>query len=277
MRLLQGESTEKMLESFAAYLENPHRHGTSQLHLASLVVADADTSAYPVGTIRAIPTSVWLDSTNSHIIYPISLIHTFLPLLLREGKAEHESRSTAPIESSVVLITQSNTSSIELPAHACESLSSAALASFARTLQAELPRCCQAVHVRVGAFDYEGVRRNGKIPDPSLIRSHGADRRGLTWPNSQFGRHTRELHLAVFDAMTGRSSGTVFVGPGARTYALMGALAPRNLIFWMMGYRGSRNIVESKWTGIRRRSHSNESSSGSDTGRSLEWEKVASG
>ena len=51
------------------------------------------------------------------------------------------------------------------------------------------------------------------------------------------GSNLRELHNAVFDVMEGRGGGTVCVGRGARTYALVGTWVPRGLVNWMMGLR----------------------------------------
>jgi NAD(P)-dependent dehydrogenase (short-subunit alcohol dehydrogenase family) len=264
-----------MLDNFSAYLANPQRHGTSQLHLASLVIAEADALAHPIGAVKTIPASLWLDSINSHVIYPISLIHTFLPLLTSANRTIENSQDTETVDSTVVIITQSNTSSLELPGHACESLSTAALSSYTRTLQAELPSSCRAVHIRLGAIDFEGARRDSKIPSPSLIRS---SRRvaGQSLPSMHLARQTRELHLAAFDAIAGQSRDTVFVGPGARTYAVMGALAPRNLILWMVGERSGKGVLHKSWASLRRSSRSDGSSSESEIGRSLEWENVSS-
>jgi hypothetical protein len=51
------------------------------------------------------------------------------------------------------------------------------------------------------------------------------------------GNLLRELHNAVFDAMASRSRGVIRVGVGSRTYAVVGAWAPRGLVAWMMGVR----------------------------------------
>ena len=258
-----------MLDAFSSYLENPQRHGTTELHLASLVVSDADASSYPTGAIKVMSSSLWLDSINSHVLYPISLIHTFLPLLApekprRSGLSERDS--------SVVLITQSNTPSIDLPLHATESLSCAALTSYIQTLQAELPLHCHAVHIRLGAFPYDG-----KQPLARTIRS-GRFVNVHSSPASVSARRKRELHLAAFDAITGRSQGTVFVGPGARTYALLGALAPRSLVLWMTGVRGENGLLDGRRLGDwwpRSQSEDGSSSESDSIGRSIEWERVS--
>jgi Fungal family of unknown function (DUF1776) len=73
------------------------------------------------------------------------------------------------------------------------------------------------------------------------------------------GSPLRELHNAVFDAMASGKGGVVRVGIGSRTYALVGALAPRGLVAWMMGIRR----VE-KTTSMHTRSGSENGSDGGE-------------
>jgi hypothetical protein len=89
------------------------------------------------------------------------------------------------------------------------------------------------------------------------------------------GTSPRELHFAVFDALApspkswlgGRSKKqtTVYVGRGARTYAVIGGLLPGGIVGWMLGLRTGYAVPV---TEVYDDSHSNNNS---ETG----WEKLA--
>lgn len=56
------------------------------------------------------------------------------------------------------------------------------------------------------------------------------------------GSPLRELHNAVFDAMTRRKGGAVNVGMGSSVYEFVGTWVPKGLIGWMMGMRRLKKV-----------------------------------
>jgi hypothetical protein len=83
------------------------------------------------------------------------------------------------------------------------------------------------------------------------------------------GSPLRELHNAVFDAMTTRKGGTVRVGMGSSAYEFVGAWVPKGLVGWMMGMRRVRRA-----SGITSGSESGSDVGKEDLGMSRESEYV---
>jgi hypothetical protein len=232
-----------MLNKLCNFIENPQRHGTQRLHFASLVVLQSSSSTLYTGPTAQISTSTWSDSLNTRILYPVSIIQTFLPLLISESTSALVSSRTT-----LVVVTPSNVSSINTPHHAPESVTTAALTSYISTLRAELPSSLSLTHIRLGSI----LDTSDPTNRLQLALSRARYFRGSSPPSSSSSSPSRNaaakcslhgnssniraLNHSVFDAIEGRTSGTVFVGRGAYTYAMIGALAPSSFIGWMMGF-----------------------------------------
>lgn len=262
------------------FLAHPHRSNTPRLHLASLILLDSYPSTHLIGSISSITTPQWFDTLNSHLLYPIVLTKAFLPLLFAQAPPPIN-----PTPASIVLLSSSTIPSLHAPDHAPESLTTTGITSFFTTLRTELPASISMTHIRLGSL----YPRNASFPasETSLIRaarlsrytpassSSSSPSRSLDGKAGPIHKSTalRELHNQVFDAAVGRSTGTVYVGRGARIYAIIGAVAPRSLVQWMVksnGMRGEAWNVSSK-----RERNESDGGNGNHTGSgSVEWEKV---
>ena len=301
-----------MLSKLSTLLTNPRRHGTRQLHLASLILLD-DPRAHATGAIASLPAATWSDALNTHVLYPIALVHAFMPLLLTSAQSPpalppplgNQEPPPPPFPpTTLVLCTSGIAPAIHPPLHAPESLAAAALGSFLTTLRAEAPAALRITHLRIGAQPAPSLL-SPATPSKALTRltpstsdsssaSDTSPARGTTSgrraaPGKLDRRQQvalRRLHEGVFDAVAGRSAGTAFVGRGARTYAFVGAWAPRGLVRWMLGAGGGDGrfgAAQGAAQGVRltevpegggRDAEERSSESEGDRGGSVEWEKV---
>ena len=248
LTILKEDSTAGMIEKLSDLLHHPHRHGTDRLHLASLVLIESLPSTMEISSISDISSSSWSDALNSRILYPISLTQAFLPLLLSESVAEDIQQPTT-----LVVVTPSNISSINAPHHAKESVTMAALTSYISTLRAELPRSIEVTHIRLGSITTQSAPSSRL--DVALARVKRFAPTASSSPKStspsrnspkldEFSTLTsglHKLHHGVFDAVVGRTHGTVFLGRGALLYAMIGAFIPSTFVGRMMGFH--RNFV----------------------------------
>jgi hypothetical protein len=283
-----------MLHTFSSFLANPNRHGTTSLHLASLILLPPYPSPHAISPTHHISAQSWSNTLNAHLLYPISLTGTFLPLL------RQQQRSHPGVATSIVLLTPSTTPSLLLAQHAPESTTTAALSAYFGTLRTELAAeaadvLISTAHLRLGGVDFEsalggatGIAQattslgNDPVRETAMMRkerSRSASPQASLVPGIDRGT-MRAVHNGVFDAVVGRARGTVFVGRGARTYAIVGMLAPRGLVGWLMARRGDG--VGNRKGGQRRLSEvSMASGSGSEEERGLhgsaEWERVEQG
>lgn len=208
------------------------------VHLASLIVLPSDDS-HPELPISALDASMWSNSIYLNLQRPIDLIHAFLPLLQTQLSLPTRTNKPTPTPpTTVVVLTPGISSSLPLPEHATESVTTAGLAAFLRTLRTEIPPSLQVSHIQLGAIDLGESKQQIVLHSRSRSTSPITPQQGLLakadWTSA------RTLHHAVFDAITGRTSGTTFVGRGARTYAFVGKYIPARLARWMVGAgRGS--------------------------------------
>jgi hypothetical protein len=94
----------------------------------------------------------------------------------------------------------------------------------------------------------------------------------------------RELHNAVFDAVVGRTPGTVWVGRGAWTYDMAGQYIPAGIIGWLwerkqnrgegrqLGAAGFKSTAVKRGFGLGLASDAGSGESGTEG--SVEWEAV---
>lgn len=275
-----------MIRKFTEHLKNPQRHGTASLHLASLILLPSWPSTHGTGSLQCLTPQAWSEELNTHILYPISITHAFLPLLL--AHVHHTSATT-----SLILATPSTIPSIHPLGHAPECLANAALISWLTSLHVELPSNLQPTHIRLGDFDlmaiehsepgvqdvalarisrFQGAREAASSPNndrPALAgtKSSKADKR------SRRAKEASELHNKFFDAVVGRSTGTIYIGRGARTYSLVGKWAPTGLVGWMMGEQDAGTVGRILGSSIRRGSESSDDG-GVGSWSSAQWERV---
>jgi hypothetical protein len=161
----------------------------------------------------------------------------------------------------VILLTPTIISSLSPPFHAPESLIISGLTAFTESLRSELaPLDIPVTHLKLGAFDFSTVHPRNQLQAQTL-QAQRAEM--LCWPEGArqiYGRNflsvaergpsiggpkgspLRELHNAVFDAMTRRKGGAVNVGMGSSVYEFVGTWVPKGLIGWMMGMRRLKKV-----------------------------------
>lgn len=161
----------------------------------------------------------------------------------------------------MILLTPSIISSLSPPFHAPESVIISGLTAFTESLRGELaPLDIPVMHLKLGAFDFSSVHPRNQLQAQTL-QAQRAEM--LCWPEGTrqiYGRNflsvaerrpsiggpkgspLRELHNAVFDAMTKRKGGSVRVGMGSSIYEFIGTWVPKGLVGWMMGMRRVRKV-----------------------------------
>jgi hypothetical protein len=255
----QPTSTAETLSRFSSRLGNPARYSSTHHHtlrLVSIIILPTYPSTHPTGSVTSLTPSAWSEVLNTHLLYPLSLLHAFLPLLLQP--------STAPQPPTLLFLTSTLPSALHSPYQAPESLTTTALTSYLRTLGAEIPRSNLTITtMKLGGFDYHNsfqsptqiatfstTRYGNQSPDG---KDHGNNGHSKTPPRStsvdtlksyvslstgfRKGSPLRELHNSVFDAVVGRRRGTIFVGKGSRMYDFVGRWMPASLVGWMLGRR----------------------------------------
>jgi len=231
---LDLSSVDSIASSLTKFTNDLSRVTRSQpVHIASLIVLPNEDS-HPRLPISALDSSMWSNSIYLNLQRPIDLIHAFVPLLQTQLSIPTRTNPPTPTPpTTIVVLTPGIASSLPLPDHATEAVANAGLASFLRTLRCEIPPSLQVSHIQMGAIDLGDSKRQVVLHDRSRSTSPAAP------PGARSDRAdwtpARTLHHAVFDALTGRTGGTTFVGRGARTYAFVGKYMPSNLARWMVG------------------------------------------
>jgi NAD(P)-dependent dehydrogenase (short-subunit alcohol dehydrogenase family) len=248
----------------ARYLQTPQHafEGARPHHLIFTALILIPSFNYPIGPVATISPEHISDLLNTRLLHPILVTQSFLPLLssLPYPHAHHHfSPHPPPPRPKVILLTPTIISSLSPPFHAPESLIISGLTAFTESLSGELaPLGIPVAHLKLGAFDFSTVHPRNQLRAQTL-QAQRAEM--LCWPEGTrqiYGRNflsvaergpiiggpkgssLRELHNAVFDAMTKRKSGTIRVGMGSSTYEFVGAWVPKGLVGWMMGMRRIR-------------------------------------
>jgi len=224
-------------------LRNPHAgHG---LEFAGLILIPDTT--YPAGPVETIAPELWADAFNAKVLNTVLMAQAFLPTV-----CDHKSR--------VLMLTPNVISSLRPPFHAVESTVAGALEGFAASLGAELSTLgVQLCHLKLGTFDRgshgagQHIERTGR----GEVSSWSAHARGAYANNyhasdselkdmavltrrskGSRGSSLRELHNAVFDALTQRSLQRVWrVGRGSLLHEVVGSWVPPGIVGWMMGMK----------------------------------------
>lgn len=197
---------------------------------------------FPTGPIETVSPERWSDALNAKVLNTIAVTQALLPTI-----CEFKSR--------VVMLTPSIIASLKPPFHSVETTIVCALEGFLASLRAELGTLgIDVVQFHLGTFDLTNVGPKHQLQTkatgspaawPTTTRAlyasnfvnqtRAAQSRGLL---NHTGSPLRELHNAVFDALTQRRPRKVWrVGRGSVTYDAVGSFVPAGLIGWMMGLR----------------------------------------
>lgn len=238
--------TQQAMERFNTMLTRPHVafQGASPHNLNLRGVVLVPDLIYPSGPIETIHPELWSDALNAKVLNTIAVTQALLPTICQ-------------FKSRVLMLTPSIVASLRPPFHGVETTVVSALEGFLATLRGELGTLgIDVLQFHLGTFDYSNVGPKHHLqtktaPSPlawpaatrELYGSNFAnhtrigERRGLLGQNTH-GTSLRELHNAVFDALTQKRPRTVWrVGRGSVTYGLVGSWVPDSLVGWMMGLR----------------------------------------
>lgn len=238
--------TQEAMKRFQDMLLKPHAAfpGASphNLHFRGLVLVP--DLVYPSGPIETIGPELYSDALNAKVLNTIAVTQAFLPTV-----SEFKAR--------VLMCTPSIVSSLQPPFHSVETAVVSALEGFTSSLRGELGTLgIDVCQFKLGTFDcsHVGTKQHlqttagpNTVAWPATTRrlyasnfvsqSRVAQTRGLVTANNS-GSSLRELHNAVFDALTQRRPRHVWrVGRGSVTYDLVGSWVPAGLVGWMMGVK----------------------------------------
>ncbi|KAF2799133.1 DUF1776-domain-containing protein [Melanomma pulvis-pyrius CBS 109.77] len=237
---------QEAMERFNDVLLRPHVAfaGASPHNLNFRGILLVPDLIYPSGPIETISPELWSDALNAKVLNTIAITQAFLPTIC-EFKAR------------VLVLTPSIVASLRPPFHSVETAVVSALEGFTASLRAELGTLgIDVCQFNLGTFDCTGV--GGKQiqslagPRTSLWpattkelyaanyvnQSRVGHSRGLFNQPGSTGSSLRELHNAVFDALTQKRPRTVWrVGRGSSTYDFVGNWVPAGLVGWMLGIR----------------------------------------
>ncbi|MCJ1310933.1 hypothetical protein MMC25_004601 [Agyrium rufum] len=266
--ITNSHATESTLWSFTNTLQNSTlKQG---LRFASIIMLPPYPSPYPVSPLTNITPSTWSLAFNTHLLYPFSIAQAFLPLLMRSSTDYHRrrpitnpSRFRSTLEkylpvffptnkafpTSIIALTPSLKPALSSPNHAVENITHAAISSWLSTLRSELSTSkassVRVTQIQMGTFNPESIttsnnrtalvasRRSGSSPSSSPA-SRG---RNLLSQRRSEGSPLRDLHIGLFDAITGENGGareTLYLGRHSFLYAMMGSILSRGLVGWML-------------------------------------------
>lgn len=210
--LSEPNAAQEQLARFQAMLDKEHvAFEEAEPHKLRLrgVICVPDSANVPTGPIDSISSEEWSDALNAKVLNTIATTQLFLPLLKKHaGK--------------LLLLTPSITSSLLLPGHSIENTMNGALNAFVATLSAEM----KDAGVLVSRF------KLGNLDIPAVSARQRRD--GLATSRLK-ATPLRKLHDSVFDALSAkRPARTWYVGRGSFAYDVVGAIAPRSAISWLM-------------------------------------------
>ncbi|CAO2656856.1 Nn.00g056590.m01.CDS01 [Neocucurbitaria sp. VM-36] len=236
--------TQEAIERFNNLLTRPHVafSGASPHNLNLRGIILVPDLIYPTGPIETVSPELWSDALNAKVLNTIAVTQALLPTI-------------CGFQSRVLMLTPSIIASLRPPFHSVETTIVSALEGFLSSLRAELGTLgIEVVQFHLGTFDLTNVGPKHHLQTkatgsphawPTTTRALYADNfvnqtrvahdRGLL---NHTGSSLRELHNAVFDALTQKRPRKVWrVGRGSVTYDLVGNWAPSGLVGWMMGLR----------------------------------------
>jgi NAD(P)-dependent dehydrogenase (short-subunit alcohol dehydrogenase family) len=241
--------TQQALSRFQNLLTSPHHAFPGakphELSFAGLILAP--DLIYPSGPIETLSPELWHDSLNSKVVSTISTAQVFLPVIC-EFKAR------------VLVLTPNVVASLKPAFHGMESAVVGALDGFTTTLRRELKTLgiyvCQ---IKLGNFDFSHLGGRTHMQPMSVSRTFTwapsarmlyaqnfinqgriAEGKGLFGDTGSIAKASspRELHYAVFDALTQNRPSSVWrVGRGSLAYDIVGNWVPGGLVGWVLGLR----------------------------------------
>ncbi|KAF2186793.1 DUF1776-domain-containing protein [Zopfia rhizophila CBS 207.26] len=244
--IVDSLGTQDAMERFNNLLLRPHIafSGASphNLHFGGLILVP--DLIYPSGPIETVSPELWSDALNAKVLNTIATTQAFLPTIC-EFKAR------------VLILTPSIVSSLRPPFHSVETAVVGALEGFTASLRGELGtlgiNVCQ---FKLGTFDCSNVGgkhlQSMEAPKTNfwptsaralysanyINQSRVARSRGLFNQTGSTGSSLRELHSAVYDALTQKHPRRVWrVGRGSVTYDVVGNWVPAGLVGWILGIR----------------------------------------
>lgn len=210
--LVDPYTVQNQLSRFQAVLAKEHlAFDGAEPHRLNLVgvILVPDTKSHPC-RVEGISSEEWSDALNAKVLNTIATTQLLLPTVI-----EHKAK--------LLLLTPSTVPALRPPMHAIESTVYGALQGFTSSLSAELRQCgVRFSHLKIGDIDVPSLtakqRREG-VPAPKFRPTP-----------------LRHLQDAVFDTLVARKpQTTMYIGRGARTYAIIGSMAPPPFVAWMMG------------------------------------------
>jgi NAD(P)-dependent dehydrogenase (short-subunit alcohol dehydrogenase family) len=238
--------TQEAIERFNETLGRPQVAfaGATPHHLALKGVVLVPDLIFPTGPVETVSPEFWSDALNAKVLNTIAVTQALLPTVC-ESKAR------------VLMLTPSIIASLQPPFHSVETTIVKALEGFLASLRAELGTLgIDVLQFKLGTFDYSHVGPKHQLQTRAAGSPHawpattralyarnfetqtraGPSRGFLNTDNS--GSSLRELHNAVFDALTQNRPRSVWrVGRGSVSYDLVGNWVPKGLVGWMMGLR----------------------------------------
>lgn len=239
--------TQEAMERFTNLLLRPHIafSGASphNLHFRGIVVVP--DLIYPSGPIETILPELWSDALNAKVLNTVAVVQAFLPTVC-EFKAR------------VLMLTPNICASLRPPFHSVETTIVSALEGFTASLRGELGTLgIDVCQFKLGTFDYGHVGGKQHLQSlegpktdlwPATTRAlyaanyvnsaRVARSRGLVGQAGSKGSPLRELHNAVFDALSQRRPRRVWrVGRGSIAYDVVGSWVPAGVVGWMLGVR----------------------------------------
>ncbi|QDS67859.1 hypothetical protein FKW77_007667 [Venturia effusa] len=242
--------TQQALSRFQNLLVSPHHAFPGarphEISFAGLILAP--DLVYPSGPIETLSPELWQDSLNSKILPTITTAQAFLPIIC-EFKAR------------VLVLTPNVVVSLKPAFHGMESAIVGALEGFTTTLKRELRtlgiHVCQ---IKLGNFDFSHLggarthmqpisasRTSAWPPSARMLYAQNfinqgriAEGKGMFGDTGSIAKASspRELHYAVFDALTQKRPSSVWrVGRGSLAYDIVGNWVPGGLVGWVLGLR----------------------------------------
>lgn len=237
------------ISDFRRTLESPRQAfpGASphNLHLAGVIMIP-DTS-YPSGPVETTMLDAWHDALNVKVLGTIATLQALLPII-------------GAYKSRILVLTPSIIPSLSPPFHGIESSVIAAIEAFTQSLRGEIGAIgVDVLQLKLGTFDCSAVGGRRQVATLNAPRAEAlswspvarATYGGNYYASSSVvgmrtgvgalaqracGSHLRELHVAVFDALTQRRPRRIWrVGQGSVAYDLVGRWMPERVVGWMLG------------------------------------------
>jgi NAD(P)-dependent dehydrogenase (short-subunit alcohol dehydrogenase family) len=247
----QATSSHDAIEHFSQYLNGPHRafQGASPHNIMLVGLIMIPDTNFTSGPVEALSPDIWSDALNTKVLATVATTQAFLRLLCN-------------FKARLLVLTPGVIPALSPPFHGVETSVVAAIEGFTKSLQGELrPLDVDVCQIHLGNFDCHGIESknrnhaaNASRADTLLWSSDvraayaknfyssalapGARGNGNMMGNGVKGSDLRELHNAVFDALTeSRPRRTWRVGSGSLAYGLIGKLVPTGVVGWMLGIR----------------------------------------